>query len=395
MQKKEQYLVATSGGPDSTYLVHWLWRHGYKNLILAHVNYHWREDSNRDQRIVEALAKKFNLPLEVKSIAAHKEKPNSENFESWARNQRYDFFASLKTKYPFSTVVVGHQENDLIETFLMQQERQSMVKHYGLAPTTHHHNLKIWRPLLTRKKSEILQWLDDHDVTYAVDSTNNDVTLQRNRIRHQLKESEFAKIHQVIRFFNQENQKQNNLAKHYIAKNQRDNGLLLANELGLWDQEKLQRLIYLFLQQQQIELQLGGRKKQMVKEIAKRLTKSDKNFWAINFGNQLLIKDYNVLRVLHTETLPPATTVVKTKSDFAKLQKFLNKEQIISTIGTDNYQFPYEIWTLNPERIKGQKWGSKSLQTLLGKQKFSYEKRFKTGVIYHPAQKKLLHLWQW
>lgn len=344
---------------------------------------------------MEALAKKFNLPLEVKSLTAGQEKPKTENFESWARNQRYDFFASLKAKYPIAAVIVGHQENDLIETFLMQQERQSIVKYYGLPITTNHHNLKIWRPLLTHKKSEILQWLNEHNIQYAIDSTNSDITLQRNRIRRHLSESEFAKIQQVIKFFNQENQKQNNLVKRYIVKNQNDNSLLLANELGLWDQEKLQRLIYLFLQQHKIELQLSGRKKQVVKEIAKRVAKSDKNFWSINFGNQLLIKDYNTLRILNTETLPSAITVLKTKTDFDKLQKFLNREQIIDSLITDNHQFPYEIWTLNPEQIKGQKWGSKSLQNILGKQKFSYEKRFKTGVIYHPGQKKLLPLWQW
>ena len=44
----------------------------------------------------------------------------------------------------------------------------------------------IFRPLLTTPKSDILEYAREHQVEYREDSTNMDITYDRNRIRHDI-----------------------------------------------------------------------------------------------------------------------------------------------------------------------------------------------------------------
>lgn len=44
----------------------------------------------------------------------------------------------------------------------------------------------IFRPLLSVKKSEILQYAEENTIVFREDSSNLDITFQRNRIRHTL-----------------------------------------------------------------------------------------------------------------------------------------------------------------------------------------------------------------
>ena len=53
-----KFLIGVSGGPDSMYL---LWHLKNLNVIVAHVNYHKRIDSDNDQKIVEEFCKTYKL----------------------------------------------------------------------------------------------------------------------------------------------------------------------------------------------------------------------------------------------------------------------------------------------------------------------------------------------
>ena len=46
--------------------------------------------------------------------------------------------------------------------------------------------LKIYRPLLGMKKSTILKWLKEKNISYFIDSTNVDKSLLRGRMRETL-----------------------------------------------------------------------------------------------------------------------------------------------------------------------------------------------------------------
>lgn len=131
INKFEKYLIAVSGGPDSVFLLcNVIKIIDPNNLVVCHVNYNFRSDSNIDQKIVSDLCKKFNLKLELLNIQKNYDLLK-ENFESWAREKRYDFFNKIAKKYNIYNLLVAHNLNDLIETYLLQLQRNNLVDYYG------------------------------------------------------------------------------------------------------------------------------------------------------------------------------------------------------------------------------------------------------------------------
>ena len=54
------YVVGVSGGCDSMALLDIMQKKGYR-IIVCHVNYHLRNDSDLDQKTVEDYCKKHNI----------------------------------------------------------------------------------------------------------------------------------------------------------------------------------------------------------------------------------------------------------------------------------------------------------------------------------------------
>jgi len=52
LHRQHFYILAVSGGPDSMFLLDNLRQRGYK-LAVAHVNYHKREASNQEEKLVK------------------------------------------------------------------------------------------------------------------------------------------------------------------------------------------------------------------------------------------------------------------------------------------------------------------------------------------------------
>ena len=92
---KNQYIItAVSGGMDSICLLHILYSLGYK-VVLAHVNHHKRIESDIEQKEMELLAKKLNIPFELFNYYDN----NQANFHDQAHDARYDFFKKVADNY--------------------------------------------------------------------------------------------------------------------------------------------------------------------------------------------------------------------------------------------------------------------------------------------------------
>ena len=85
---KSTYLLACSFGPDSMALFHMLINRGIKP-IACFVNYHKRDVSNQEQIDFTKFCKEHNIPFEILDTAGMEQVGN---FQSWAREVRYDFF---------------------------------------------------------------------------------------------------------------------------------------------------------------------------------------------------------------------------------------------------------------------------------------------------------------
>ena len=184
LDKNQKYLLACSHGPDSMALFYMLKEEGYK-FAVAHVNYHLREESNLEQEQLEAYCAKNNVQLYVKDVD---EVLGNNNLEEKCRIIRYTFFKDLVNQYGFDAVLIAHNQDDLIETYLMQKRRQNLVQFFGIKEKPIIFDVKIIRPLLSYSKQELLMFCDLNKVEYSIDKTNLENTFLRNQIRHQIVE---------------------------------------------------------------------------------------------------------------------------------------------------------------------------------------------------------------
>ena len=116
LDKNKKYLLACSCGPDSMALFSMLLNEGY-SFSVAHVNYHFRKESDQEEAILRDFCLKNNIAIYVYD---NKEKVNK-NLEARAREIRYNFFNNIYHDNNFDTLLVAHHQDDLIETYLMQK----------------------------------------------------------------------------------------------------------------------------------------------------------------------------------------------------------------------------------------------------------------------------------
>ena len=201
LEKNKNYLLACSYGPDSMALFYLLKEKGYK-FECAIVNYHLRKESDSE---VEGLKKYCELNRIKLHVLDVKDVP-SKNIEARCRNTRYKFFKDLSDQYGYDAVLVAHHQDDLIETYLMQKQRQNCPIFYGINENTTINGVKIIRPLLHFTKAELEQICLKNHVPYSVDKSNFDLSIKRNKIRHSvvLKMSKKER-EQIIAEINDEN----------------------------------------------------------------------------------------------------------------------------------------------------------------------------------------------
>jgi len=210
---KKKYLVAVSGGPDSMALLDMM-KNKYE-LVVAHVNYHHRETSNRDEKIVRNYCKKNNIKFCLKNY-----KESKGNFQDQARIFRYKFFEELIKKYKLEGVLVAHHKDDLIETYLLQKKRGSGVSYYGLNKNSNIFNIKVIRPLLKYTKDDLINYVHKHNISYGIDESNLTNDYSRNKIRHSVVEKmslkEKDKLIKEINSLNSKQQKEIKETKKFI-----------------------------------------------------------------------------------------------------------------------------------------------------------------------------------
>lgn len=180
-------LAAVSGGPDSMALLmilHELSRETGFDLAAAHFEHGIRPDASRDRALVERAARKLGLPLFVGSGDVPAEaRRTKKGIEETARFMRMRFLEDTARFWGANAVALGHTENDQVETILHHIIRGTGWR--GLQGIPARRGIFI-RPLLSCGRREIVAFLRSRGAKYAVDESNRDVRLLRNRIRHDL-----------------------------------------------------------------------------------------------------------------------------------------------------------------------------------------------------------------
>ncbi len=180
LDKSKTYLLACSFGPDSMALLDKLLKEKYK-IVVCHVNYHKRDISNYEEESLRKYCLDHDTIFEVLDTTSLTVKGN---FQAWAREIRYDFFKTCYQKYEANGLFVAHQQDDLIETYILQKKRNNYVNYFGMQEESIFLDMKIIRPLLDETKKELEEYNKINNVPYSIDVSNLSDDYHRNRIRH-------------------------------------------------------------------------------------------------------------------------------------------------------------------------------------------------------------------
>jgi tRNA(Ile)-lysidine synthase len=182
--KDDRVLLAVSGGMDSVVLCE-LCKQSAIQFEIAHCNFALRgEESERDEQFVTLLAEKYGIKLWVKKFdtAAFAEQ-NKLSIQEAARKLRYDWFYQLQEEQGFSYILLAHHADDNIETLLMNFFRGTGLQGLTGIPEK---TSRLLRPMLHTRRSEILEFANDHHLQWVEDSSNNSSKYTRNFFRNEI-----------------------------------------------------------------------------------------------------------------------------------------------------------------------------------------------------------------
>jgi tRNA(Ile)-lysidine synthase len=177
-KNKVDIWVACSGGLDSVVLAHLL-NNTSKKIGLLHANFQLRgQDSEKDEQFVVTLAKRLNIPVEVKRFQITQNK----NTQLQARDFRYKWFQAIAERDD-ACIALGHHLDDQIETFFLQLERGAGWSGMRAMPRI---NGVFIRPLLHLEKQELANLAIANGWSWREDASNEKTDYRRNYWRLKL-----------------------------------------------------------------------------------------------------------------------------------------------------------------------------------------------------------------
>jgi tRNA(Ile)-lysidine synthase len=184
--------VAVSGGADSVaLLVAMADARSETGIVLSaiHVHHGLRgAEADGDAQFVADLAHQLDVPLrtehgDVAALAAER----GRGIEEAARALRYRCFDELLASHNVHAVATAHTLDDQAETVLMKLLRGAWTEGLGgIAPVVTAERGRIVRPLLAVSRAEIVTYLEARGHPWREDSTNQELTFTRNRVRYTL-----------------------------------------------------------------------------------------------------------------------------------------------------------------------------------------------------------------
>ncbi len=188
LKEGDRVLVAVSGGPDSVCLLNALCCVRRKlgvELAVANLDHGLRgKESRAESLFVKHLADTMGLKVIQKKVVLKRRKHKGLSIEELARRERYKFFNTCANKEKCTVIATGHTIDDQAETVLMRIIRGTALQGFsGIPPVRYDKHLKIIRPLIRLEKADILQYLENNDLKYVIDSSNKSVEYFRNSVR--------------------------------------------------------------------------------------------------------------------------------------------------------------------------------------------------------------------
>jgi tRNA(Ile)-lysidine synthase len=184
----ETVVVAVSGGPDSTVLLHLLaslrdeWG---VTLVAAHLNHGFRgAESDGDADYVSDLCRSLAVPcvVETADVPAIARRRHLSAQEA-AREVRHAFLKRTAAECNAARIAVGHTRDDRVESILLNLLRGTGPDGLAGFPPL---DMPLIRPLYEATRGQVLDYCDRHGLHPRHDSSNAKTDYLRNRTRAEL-----------------------------------------------------------------------------------------------------------------------------------------------------------------------------------------------------------------
>ncbi len=261
-----RWIVAVSGHSDSMALLS-MCIEKEMDIVACIIHYHVRSEADQEVAYVTSFCHDIGVNLVVIDAPLL-----TSNFQQQARTFRYRQFAELVEKYDALGVLTAHHQDDMIETYLWQKNRDHRVNHYGIKETAMIEGVLVHRPLLHVSKKDILYYNEQHDIRYFEDTTNTDMKYERNRIRRMLDDVDEKTKAEILK----ECQQRQNLLQDQRMRLEKllDDTLDIDALLALEQSDQLE-LVWMFLIQNDYPHSVS---KNMIIELIRQL-KQNKTGW--------------------------------------------------------------------------------------------------------------------
>ncbi|HYJ34786.1 MAG TPA: tRNA lysidine(34) synthetase TilS [Rhizomicrobium sp.] len=185
------WAVAVSGGGDSAALMHLAAAYAKANKlplpVVLTVDHGLRPGSAKASKQVVSWAKQAGLKAQL--LTWRGKKPKS-GIEAAAREARYRLMGAWLGKNKITTLLVGHNQDDQAETFLLRLARGSGLD--GLAgmrmrapwPLPDFAALVVARPLLNLRRDDLRAYLKARGLAWLEDPMNDDTAFDRVKMRN-------------------------------------------------------------------------------------------------------------------------------------------------------------------------------------------------------------------
>lgn len=189
IERGARVVVALSGGADSMALLLVLRElagsDGFQIAGAAHLNHQLRGvEADRDEAFCRRVAAVWAIPIDVeRTDVAGLAQQLGVSIEQGAHIARHNFFKRAASRLDATAVAVAHTRDDQAETFLLRLLRGAGPRGLG---GMHPRSGLVVRPFIDTSRADVRAYLAAQNVEFREDASNADLSIPRNRIRHEL-----------------------------------------------------------------------------------------------------------------------------------------------------------------------------------------------------------------
>lgn len=184
--KPRRYLVAFSGGIDSSVLLHALAASSevHQTPVLAiHINHGLHEDAPVWQTHCREVADELEVPHICRTVSVNDN--SGLGIEAAARQARYDAFRDIVEEDDW--LLSAHHEDDQAETLLLNLFRGSgLAGLAGIGAIQRFAEGMLVRPMLDISSDDLTSYAEEHGLSWIDDPSNLDTRFDRNYLRRDI-----------------------------------------------------------------------------------------------------------------------------------------------------------------------------------------------------------------